>query len=497
MSEVSRLLSGRLLASNVVWNLVGTGLPLIVGLWAIPILIDGLGNERFGLLAIIWMGIGYFSLFDLGIGRALTKLIAERLGREDNVGLSQLISVGLRLMAGIGIITAIIVAVITPYLMDHLLQVPDTMREEGKRSFWILAVTLPFVVSTAGFIGILQAHQRFRSISSIRIPLGIINFLAPVFVLPISNSLVATTTALAIARIFAWFGYYILCRNYGRIEKRERSDTSIGLAKKLLSFGGWITVSNVLGPIMVYFDRLLIGSVLGLVAVTYYTTPYEIVTRLWVIPTALADVLFPALATALVINIQRARKIFSIAAMSQMILIFPIVAILILFSKEILELWLGKEFSDNSTEVLRWLVVGVYVNSFARLPFSLLQSYGRPDITAKLHLFELPLYVLFLWLMTDAYGIIGASIAWTTRIGIDTFLLFVFAASKIPEIKYVQYVALMTVSLTTLLLVIMWSADSMFLKIVYLIMIGAVAVLAIYRLIRNMPNYLTTLKFKV
>ena len=54
--------------------------PVLIALAAIPLLIKGMGEERFGLLSIIWMGVGYFSLFDLGLGRALTKLIAERLG---------------------------------------------------------------------------------------------------------------------------------------------------------------------------------------------------------------------------------------------------------------------------------------------------------------------------------------------------------------------------------------------------------------------------------
>jgi len=491
MSEVSRLLSGRILAGNVIWNLIGTGLPLIVGLWSIPILISGLGNERFGLLAIIWMGIGYFSLFDLGIGRALTKFIAERLGKEERDDLPRLISVGLRIMAGLGVIAAMIMAIITPLLVDHILQVPTSMREEGKWSFWILAGTLPFVVSTAGLIGILQAYQCFKSISMIRIPLGITNFLGPVLILQLSNSLVATTLSLAIARILAWLAFYKLCRKYSSNEQKEQSKSSMPLVKQLLSFGGWITVSNVIGPLMVYFDRLLIGSMLGLVAVTYYTTPYEIITRLWIIPNALADVLFPALATALVVNLQRARQIYSIAAKAQITLIFPVIAILILFASELLELWLGNEFSKNSTDVLRWLAVGVYVNSFARLPFSLLQSKGRPDITAKLHIIELPFYIAVLWFMTDAYGIVGTAITWLARIAIDTFLLFIFAASKVPELKYAQYVELLSASLTTLLLFAFWSIDTLSSKIICLVLIIIATLLAIYRVVRRMPNYLS------
>ena len=74
------LTSGPRLAKNVAWNFLGHGLPLLVGLATIPLLIDGLGVERFGILVLAWMIIGYFSL--LGLPRALTKLVAENLGHR-------------------------------------------------------------------------------------------------------------------------------------------------------------------------------------------------------------------------------------------------------------------------------------------------------------------------------------------------------------------------------------------------------------------------------
>ena len=85
MSEISKnqntnLVRGHLLARNVVWNLLGTVAPLLVAVPAVPRLINGMGTDRFGVLTLAWVVIGYFSLFDFGFGRALTKLVAEKLG---------------------------------------------------------------------------------------------------------------------------------------------------------------------------------------------------------------------------------------------------------------------------------------------------------------------------------------------------------------------------------------------------------------------------------
>ncbi len=58
------LMHGRLLARNVIWNLIGNGAPMIVAVFCIPILIRGLGKDRFGVLALAWALVGYASLFD-------------------------------------------------------------------------------------------------------------------------------------------------------------------------------------------------------------------------------------------------------------------------------------------------------------------------------------------------------------------------------------------------------------------------------------------------
>ena len=76
-------ISGRALLQNTIWNITGSAAPLVVAAVTIPILVAGLGLDRFGLLTLAWTVIGYLSLFDFGLGRALTKLVAEKIGHGD------------------------------------------------------------------------------------------------------------------------------------------------------------------------------------------------------------------------------------------------------------------------------------------------------------------------------------------------------------------------------------------------------------------------------
>lgn len=69
----------------------------------------------------------------------------------------------------------------------------------------------------------------------------------------------------------------------------------INTLKRLISFGGWITVSNIISPIMAYFDRFIISHLMGASKIAFYTAPAEGVSRLINIPYALARALFPKL----------------------------------------------------------------------------------------------------------------------------------------------------------------------------------------------------------
>lgn len=84
--------------------------------------------------------------------------------------------------------------------------------------------------------------------------------------------------------------------------------------------------------------------------------------------------------------------------------------------------------------VLQLLAIGILINSLAHIPFALLQGVGRPDLPAKFHLIQLPLYLGILWFSLQQWGIAGAAFAWTLRVTLDALLLFV-AAIKVHQLS--------------------------------------------------------------
>lgn len=416
------LTSGRLLARNTIWNLLGQLSPMVVAVATVPVLVRYLGVSRFGVLSLAWALIGYFSLFDLGLGRALTKLLADRLGSGEEHGIPALVWTSLLLMLVLGMVGGLGVLAITPWLIHSALRIPAELQQESLQGFYLLALSIPIVIFTSGLRGILEALQQFRILNLIRVPMSIFLFAGPLLVVPFSASLFWVIAVLVLGRILGAIAHWWAC-SWIMPAFRQKVTLDFSLIKPLINFGGWMTVSNVLNPILTYTDRFFIGALISVGAVAYYTTSFDTVTRLLVIPSALSSVLFPAFAVTLIRDPGRIQLLLDRSLKYLFLIIFPAVLIVAALAPEGLRLWLGPGFAERATSVLRWLAAGVLINSLAYAPFALIQSAGRPDITAGLHSIELLIYVPAVWILSQELGIRGTAIAWTGRIALDTSLI--------------------------------------------------------------------------
>jgi len=195
----------------------------------------------------------------------------------------------------------------------------------------------------------------------------------------------------------------------------------------LLRFGGWMTVTAVIGPVMVYADRFVIGALQSMTMVAYYTTPYDLTQRLSVLSQPVVAVLFPAFSASAGASPGRLAGLFRIGLTALLVGLFAATLLVVAFAREGLALWLGSDFAVHSARVLQWLAAAAFVNGMAQLALSLVQSAGRPDLGARLHAIELPLYAVVLVAAVRWFGIMGAAVAWFARVAVDAAVLFLMA----------------------------------------------------------------------
>ena len=253
-----KTISGNLLLKNSAYNFAGSIAPLFVALFTIPFLIKGLGEEKFGILSLAWVVIGYFSLFDFGIGRTLTKIVAEKIGLEEIDEIPGLFWTALFLMFIISLIGSIILLFGSPYLVQSIFNISKDYQEQSIYTFYALALSIPIVTTTAGLRGVLEAYQKFGMINLLRSVLGVFTFVGPLFCLIFTNNLFVIVLVLSFFRLIIWILFYLECKKLNSLHNAEIKIVK-SLIKPILKTSTWMSVSNLIGPIILYVDRFLIA----------------------------------------------------------------------------------------------------------------------------------------------------------------------------------------------------------------------------------------------
>ena len=415
-----------LIARNTLFNFAGYGAPLVVAAFSIPLIIKGIGIDRFGILTLAWVIIGYLSLLDLGIGRALTKVVSEKIGKGQLQEVPSTIWTALSAMLLLSVCIGFVFGFNTHYIAFELLKVPFELKQETQDALLILAVFIPVIMVSVGFRGVLEAHQRFDLVNSVRIPLGVFSFIAPLGVIPFSAKLPAIIGVLIAGRLAASFVQFYFCF---KVEKNILRNFSLNpkIFGELIRFGGWMTASNIISPLLIYLDRFIIGALISISAVAYFATPSEVITKLILISAALTSVLFPAISASY--DTDRIRSAFLLESGLKYIFIitFPIILTIVCFAPEGLKYWLDDSFKHQSLRVTQLLSAGMLFICLGHIIYGFIQGAGKPELTGMLHISEFPIYLFFVFSAIKIWGVNGVAVIWALRAFFDAGCLFFFA----------------------------------------------------------------------
>lgn len=442
------------LLTNTGWNVAGQVVPLVVGIAVLPLLIRTMGLDRYGFLTLVWVLVGYASVFDFGIGRALIRVVAMRLARGEEAAAHHVARVGLTFLALFGLAIGAVFLAGSNWATRHLFKLTSGLEHEALRAMWLLAVSVPLVMITTGYVGILSAHQQFRTLNILRALMGLANYLGPLAV------------ALVVNRLDAVVAWVLLLRLIGMLAHAWGARRGCGFrfvlalpdrpsARELLTVGGWMSVSNMVGPLLTYLDRLLLGVMVPMRMVAFYATPFDLTSKAMILPYSMIAAVFPS-AAALQPGTEAVRHMLARSMRLLFVMIFPLVFALTAIARPGLRLWLGDDFAQNATPVLQLLALGILLNALAQAPAMLIQAAGQPRLMALLHVTELPLFVGLLYVLTERYGIVGTAGAAALRNGLDALAVWWLARREMARGDFALRGALAPALLAVVLLLAAW-----------------------------------------
>lgn len=422
---------------NTVYNIVGSVTPLVLALVTIPLYLQQVGIERYGALAIIWLILGYFGLFDLGLGRATAQRIAA-LVKSSQQHRANVFATAVVVNLAMGLVGALLLYIGGKYFFLHHFSAEAWLKQEALAVVPIVACAVPVATLTGVASGALQGRERFLDVN-IATVIGTSLFqLLPLMVAYIYGpTLYYLVIAAVTARLFGAAIFFVQVKKHLLTGIVPKFDSQEWL--KLLKFGGWVTVTSIISPLLVVVDRFLISSTISVSAVSIYTIPFEMVQRVSLLPRSITMALFPRLASS---GQEEGRDMAQRVTRAVICVITPVIFIALFFIGPFLTLWVGSDIAQQATPIGIILLLGYWVNAFGIIPYARLQASGRPDIVALALLGQLPFYAIALYWALTNFGLIGAAAIFSIRTAIDYIILHKLSNGRFTMVRSLYLTAL-------------------------------------------------------
>lgn len=405
------------LARGLSANLVGGLMPMVVTLAVTPFYIHAIGLERFGVLSLVWLLLGYLGIFDLGFGRAVTSGVAKA---ETDDKRSGLLGTGLVLSTGSGVLGAALALTIAYFFFRSVFEVSGNADAEVGHALPILVAILPLVTASSVLAGYLQGLQQFARLNIAQTGGMVLFQVLPLIIAwTISVELPWLAVGALLGRL-AGLGLLAFYCVKGSPAARRMQFRPAEI-RSMLSFGGWVMLSSVVSQMMLTMDRFVIGAVLSVQAVAIYSIPYNIIIRATLIPYSWFSVLFPRFAAA---SDTEARDLLAFGSRVLMLVITPVTVGGLVILRPFLEVWIGRDIAAQAAPTGLMLMGGFWFYALNFMPLAYFQARSRANVPALAYLAEFVIFVPLLYVLIGQGGIVGASVAWTLRVVLDGLIQY-------------------------------------------------------------------------
>lgn len=393
---------------------------------ALPVIVHGLGDERFGLLSVCWLMLGYVGFLDLGIGQATVNLLASR------VSAGRMEEGGRILRASVTVGFALSILLILLFEAAHeaglltFLNLSPALLDEARATLRIFALGIPPVLMMGVLRAVPYSMNRFDLVNLLQTAGAVLQWGGSIAVIALGGGLVGVMASFVATRYLIVALLYLYVRRVFPPGAPAVAPGGGAHFRDLLTFGGWVSVAQILGPLILLLERVIVSRTSSPDWITYFAVPQDTLLKLVVIPMSLASTLYPVVSARwrLPDGVAQSRRIYHDAVRYTYYVLLPVVFVAVVFGDDLLRLWLGDEFAAKSGTVVVIVACGVFFHALAQLPNTLILGSGNPGITARLLLAEILPYLALCYWLTSLWGIRGTAIAWLIRVAFETGYLF-------------------------------------------------------------------------
>jgi O-antigen/teichoic acid export membrane protein len=287
---------GHQLVQNVLTSWLGYALRILIGFFFVPYITATLGSERYGIWVIAFQIVGYFTLFDLGLERAVVKFVAHLAAREDFGAVTRIFSTAASLYFALGA-CALITSWLFGFLVFDIFKAPLAVIQEGRGAFYLLGLLLALRLCLSPWTSTVVGLQRSDVINALDIGEEVLRVALLVIVLSLGGNLTWLAAAVLGAGMLRLVGTALWLRIRHSEIGFMRSGINQATRRDLFRYAGISLAINLAWLVVFGTDMALLGLLSSSSAAGLYAPAANIMLYLRNAVNAAGTPLAPAVAS--------------------------------------------------------------------------------------------------------------------------------------------------------------------------------------------------------
>lgn len=403
------------LKKNVVANYFGQGWAGLMSLAFIPIYIQYIGIEAYGLIGLFAVIQVWLTLFDMGITPALSREMARfTAGAHTPQSIRDLLRSLEWIVFTLTVLIALSLWAGSNWLASNWLRAENLSVQTVSEALAItsLVIALRFCegLYRSAIIGLQQ--QTWYNIANVILAtlrhggaVLILIFISPTIQAffiwqAVISLLVLVTYAAKLYRLLP--------------EASQRVLFSVAAIKSVWRFAGGAVGINLLAILLTQMDKVLLSRLLSLEHFGYYTLAGVVAGGLYMMVGPITQAIYPRMVELHTSdNPQALARVYHQGAQLVSVLTGPVMVLLFFFSYGFIYAWSGNaDLAGNTAPILAPLVLGTFINILVWMPYQCQLAHGWTSLTLKTNIVAVIILVpAILWLV-PLYGAVGAAWLW-------------------------------------------------------------------------------------
>jgi O-antigen/teichoic acid export membrane protein len=396
------------LLRNAFANLLGAVIPALVALGTVPLVVKGLGDASYGVYSLVTAIVGYFAVIDINVTAGSVKYIAEFNAHKDQERINETVFFGLSVYALLGVLGGLGLFFGAQVLVTRVFSVPPALVGEAVATLKLAALGF-FLGQLQSYLNsIPQSLMRYDIASRIEMLFGTGVPLLTVAVLMMGYGLfeviLLRVVTSAVNCVVLW---RCIRRLLPELAWRRPGAT---IRRELLGFSAYSFLSRFASLSYAYADKLIIGALVGVTGLAYFTVASTLANRILSLTYRLSGVFFPA-ASALAARgeLERLRTLYLKASRYVVFINASVLVLVAVFSYQILYYWMNPQFARAGQVVLAVMALSQFIDSLTSLPSLVNDGMGHPRFSGMFALARAAFGLVVVYLGVDGWGIAGAA----------------------------------------------------------------------------------------